>query len=173
MKSWKGLIYLAGLTFCSVFTIAIKNMLEGRPFIQWKRSPLCGLLDKSMYIDGLRTMPDLHASLLAYSFIYLFLPLIASGNIMDYTFLFIAMIVIMVFNAGTKIMLNCARIPDIIAGYIINCVGYGKKFTYKKSRTGDSLDDKAVFIDNIKLNQTIVREIFNIHILMFCIKVTN
>ena len=29
------------------------------------------------------------------------------------------------------------------AGFIINCVGYGEHFTYKKSRQGDSLADKA------------------------------
>jgi aminopeptidase-like protein len=38
---------------------------------------------------------------------------------------------------------NKNNLKNIIAGYIINCVGYGKEINYKKSRIGNSIADKA------------------------------
>jgi aminopeptidase-like protein len=38
---------------------------------------------------------------------------------------------------------NKKNIHNIIAGYVINCVGHGKEINYKKSRIGNSLADKA------------------------------
>ncbi len=48
-------------------------------------------------------------------------------------------------NIGAAAFLhyNKKNVKNIIAGYIINCVGNGKKFTYKKSRRGNSLADRA------------------------------
>ena len=48
-------------------------------------------------------------------------------------------------NIGAAAFLHYSKknIKNIIAGYIINCVGNGKKFTYKKSRRGNSLADRA------------------------------
>ena len=49
-------------------------------------------------------------------------------------------------NIGAAAFLHYSKkkVNRIISGYIINCVGHGKKFTYKKSRKGDSLSDLAV-----------------------------
>jgi aminopeptidase-like protein len=48
-------------------------------------------------------------------------------------------------NIGSAAFLHNSKrnIKNIIAGFIINCVGNGKKFTYKKSRRGNSLADRA------------------------------
>jgi aminopeptidase-like protein len=48
-------------------------------------------------------------------------------------------------NIGSAAFLHNSKkkVKNIIAGYIINCVGNGKKFTYKKSRIGNSLADNA------------------------------
>ena len=48
-------------------------------------------------------------------------------------------------NIGAAAFLHYSKkkVNKIIAGYIINCVGYGEKFTYKKSRKGNSLSDQA------------------------------
>lgn len=48
-------------------------------------------------------------------------------------------------NIGSAAFLhrNKKKLKDIIAGYIINCVGSGKEITYKKSRLSNSLSDKA------------------------------
>tara|TARA_Y100000591_G_C21824741_1_gene695938 strand:- start:17 stop:1351 length:1335 start_codon:yes stop_codon:yes gene_type:complete len=48
-------------------------------------------------------------------------------------------------NIGAAAFLhyNKKNVKNIIAGYIITCVGNGKKFTYKKSRRGNSLADRA------------------------------
>lgn len=35
------------------------------------------------------------------------------------------------------------KIKNIVGGYVINCVGAGKEFIYKKSRQGNSLSDKV------------------------------
>ena len=55
-------------------------------------------------------------------------------------------------NIGSAAFLHNSKkkIKNIKAGYIINCVGYGKIYTYKKSRQGDSLSDRAV--ENVLLN---------------------
>ncbi len=49
-------------------------------------------------------------------------------------------------NIGAAAFLQNSKkkIKNIIAGYIINCVGVGKEFTYKRSRIGNSLADKSV-----------------------------
>lgn len=48
-------------------------------------------------------------------------------------------------NIGSAAFLhyNKRNVKNIVAGYIINCVGYGKEFNYKKSRLGNSLADLA------------------------------
>jgi len=48
-------------------------------------------------------------------------------------------------NIGAAAYLHYSKnkVKNIIAGYIINCVGNGKKYTFKKSRQGNSLADKA------------------------------
>ncbi len=49
-------------------------------------------------------------------------------------------------NIGAAAFLHNSRknIKNIIAGYVINCVGHGEEFTYKKSRRDNSLADLAV-----------------------------
>tara|TARA_B100000795_G_scaffold65500_1_gene44546 strand:- start:7910 stop:9241 length:1332 start_codon:yes stop_codon:yes gene_type:complete len=48
-------------------------------------------------------------------------------------------------NIGSAAFLHYSKkkVKDIIAGFVINCVGYGKEFTYKKSRRGNSISDLA------------------------------
>lgn len=48
-------------------------------------------------------------------------------------------------NIGSAAFLhfNKKKVKNIIAGYVINCVGYGKEFNYKKSRAGNTLSDQA------------------------------
>ena len=55
-------------------------------------------------------------------------------------------------NIGAASFLHFSKkkIKNIIAGYIINCVGYGKEFNYKKSRLGNTLADQAV--ENVLVN---------------------
>ena len=50
------------------------------------------------------------------------------------------------------------KVKNIVAGYIINCVGNGKKFTYKKSRRGNSLADRAALnvLKNIKYKLDVI-----------------
>ena len=58
-------------------------------------------------------------------------------------------------NIGAAAFLHYSKkkINNIAAGYIINCVGNGKKFTYKKSRIGDSLADNAA-LNVLKYSKT-------------------
>ena len=57
-------------------------------------------------------------------------------------------------NIGAAAFLhkNKNNVKNIIAGYIINCVGYGNEINYKKSRIGNSLADNAALnvIENSK-----------------------
>ena len=48
-------------------------------------------------------------------------------------------------NIGSAAFLHYSKkkVKNIIAGFVINCVGYGKEFTYKKSRRGNSISDLA------------------------------
>ena len=46
-------------------------------------------------------------------------------------------------GAATFLHYNKKIVKNIVAGYIINCVGNGNIVTYKKSRIGNSLADKA------------------------------
>lgn len=48
-------------------------------------------------------------------------------------------------NIGSAAFLHNSKksVKNIIAGYIINCVGHGEEFTYKRSRQGNSLADLA------------------------------
>jgi aminopeptidase-like protein len=48
-------------------------------------------------------------------------------------------------NIGSAAFLhkNKNNVKNIIAGYVINCVGYGNEFNYKKSRNGNTIADNA------------------------------
>ncbi len=48
-------------------------------------------------------------------------------------------------NIGAASFLHYSKknVKNIVAGYIINCVGHGKNYTFKKSRKGNSLADNA------------------------------
>tara|TARA_B100000795_G_scaffold258415_1_gene232470 strand:+ start:761 stop:2083 length:1323 start_codon:yes stop_codon:yes gene_type:complete len=46
-------------------------------------------------------------------------------------------------GAATFLHYNKKKIKNIKAGYILNCLGHGKIVTFKKSRIGNSLADKA------------------------------
>ena len=63
-------------------------------------------------------------------------------------------------NIGSAAFLHNSKksIKNIIAGYIINCVGHGEEFTYKKSRQGNSLADLAALnvIKNSNYNSKVV-----------------
>lgn len=47
---------------------------------------------------------------------------------------------------------------NIVAGYVINCVGFGKKYYYKKTRNGKTLSDRVVleFLNNQKDKHEII-----------------
>lgn len=55
-------------------------------------------------------------------------------------------------NIGSAAFLHYSKkkVKNIFAGYIINCVGNGKIYSYKKSRIGNSISDQAV--ENVILN---------------------
>lgn len=61
-------------------------------------------------------------------------------------------------GAATFLHYNKKKVKNISAGYIINCVGNGKIVTYKKSRKGNSLADKAAInvIKSLKKDYKIV-----------------
>ena len=63
-------------------------------------------------------------------------------------------------NIGAAAFLHYSKnkVKNIVAGYIINCVGNGKKFTYKKSRRGNSLADRAALnvLKNIKYKLDVI-----------------
>ena len=56
-------------------------------------------------------------------------------------------------NIGSAAFLHKSKskLKNIVAGYIVNCLGYGKIFTLKKSRIGNTLSDKAAI--NVIVNE--------------------
>ena len=58
-------------------------------------------------------------------------------------------------NIGSAAFLHYSKkkVKNVIAGFVINCVGYGKEFTYKKSRKGNSISDLAA--ENVLKNSKI------------------
>ena len=64
-------------------------------------------------------------------------------------------------NIGAAAFLHYSKkkVKNIIAGYIINCVGNGKKFTYKKSRQENSLADRAAL--NVLKNSSFKLDVVN------------
>jgi len=61
-------------------------------------------------------------------------------------------------GAATFLHYNKKKVKNIVAGYIINCVGNGDIVTYKKSRDGNTLADKAALnvINSLKHKKKIV-----------------
>ncbi len=63
-------------------------------------------------------------------------------------------------NIGSAAFLHYSKkkVKNIVAGYIVQCVGHGKKITYKKSRLGNSLADKAALnvLKNSEYNLDVV-----------------
>ena len=46
-------------------------------------------------------------------------------------------------GAAAFLQRNKKNVKNIVAGYVINCVGHGNEINYKKSRIGNSLSDRA------------------------------
>lgn len=84
---------------------------------------------------------------LAWSILYKIIKATAPHNY-SYRFLIIPE------NIGSATYLHYSKkkVKNIIAGYIVQCLGHGKQVTYKKSRLGNSLADKAAIniLNNIK-----------------------
>ena len=61
-------------------------------------------------------------------------------------------------GAATFLHYNKKKVKNIVAGYIINCVGNGDIVTYKKSRDGNTLADKAALnvINSLKQKKKVV-----------------
>ena len=63
-------------------------------------------------------------------------------------------------NIGAAAFLHNSKkkVKNIIAGYILTCLGYGEEYTYKKSRRGDTVTDKAALnvLKNSKKKHKIV-----------------
>ena len=119
-RNFKGLIYLAGLVITAFISESLKGMVE--PNKLWKpfeRSPLCDLMDKSIYVDGLRALPDLHATLLAYTWTYLFLPIMMKDKTTDYLYLIITVTGLLIGNAILRFFSKCCAPKDLIAGWIV------------------------------------------------------
>jgi membrane-associated phospholipid phosphatase len=118
-QNFKGLIYLAGLMLTAGLSVAIKGMMPSKPWFPEERSPLCSLLDNSIRIDGLKSTPDLHSTLLMFTFIYLALPLLIRGTYSEYLPLIITMVIVVAMNAMIKKKLKCTKLSDIIVGWFV------------------------------------------------------
>ena len=118
-KNFKGLIYLAGLMLTAGLSVAIKGMMPAKPWFPEERLPLCSLIDNSIKIDGLKSNPDLHSTLLSFTFIYLILPLLISGDYSDHLPLIITMSIVVAMNAIIKKKLRCTKLSDIIVGWFV------------------------------------------------------
>lgn len=124
----KGLIYLAGLGINIVLTQAIKKQSQPRDNDPY-RSSVCNLFDDSMQQTGLRTMPDLHASMLGFSLAYTLLPIFQQPSIIKRYWIFIiVMLVALIGSAYVKVALGCSLVKDIISGWIFGILIGGTFF---------------------------------------------
>lgn len=114
----KGLVYLAGLVIIVGLSTLMKGMTAPRNN-DLTYSPSCYVLDiGSISIDGLRTLPDLHSSIMSFTVAYLLFP-VAVGGLKEHLPASIGLLAYLVLNVFSRKWNKCVQWVDIAAGVIL------------------------------------------------------
>jgi mannose/fructose/N-acetylgalactosamine-specific phosphotransferase system component IIC len=115
----KGFIYLAGVLIATIINILLLNIIrsESKP----SRSPICDLVNFNIFnIGGTFDNPSLSISFIAFTMVYLLLPMIYNKqmNWIVLVFLFLLYFV----DAFTSVTNECTQIPGIFVGTITGVI---------------------------------------------------
>ena len=114
----KGLVYLAGLVIIAGLSSLIKAMTAPRNN-DLTYSPSCYVLDiGSISIDGLRTLPCFHSSIMSFTVAYLLYP-VAIGGLKEYLPASIGLLAYLTLNVFSRKWNKCVQWVDVIAGLIL------------------------------------------------------
>jgi len=116
----KGLIYLLGIIIAFVFTIMFQSIIRYNPAALGKPvSTLCKIFALPNPIGGYSS-PSFNSVMIAFTFIYLFIPM-QDNNVVNYP-LIICIFIIFVIDAFTRIKGNCTNGQGIILGAVFGLI---------------------------------------------------
>ena len=121
----KGFIYIVGLLMCYIITIPLQNVMnirlvENPSFVNYPKnneslnnmnpqSPLCYLFNfrENSLFSGLLSVPSFNSVIIAYTLVYVLLPMISNG-VINYAFIF-CMIIFLVMDAFSRVKNYCTN----------------------------------------------------------------
>ena len=145
----KGGVYLGGVLIMLVIGILLKKLFNKSPPDEFTHEN-CTIFD-IRNIDLLnKSTPDLHSMFLAFTTLYLILPMIHHEAQVN-PYLLIVMSIFVIGNAITRIKKKCNNIIDIVSGILIGG-GFGTAWFYIFWATNNH---KLLFIDSLVSNKVI------------------
>tara|TARA_R110002072_G_scaffold256433_1_gene415250 strand:- start:708 stop:1337 length:630 start_codon:yes stop_codon:yes gene_type:complete len=111
----KGFIYLAGVLIATIINILLLNIIRSQS--DPNRSPICNILEVNIFASGgTFDNPNLSSSFIAFTGVYLLLPMIYNKQMNWMVILFI--IILFIIDIFTKITNGCTQLPGIFTGTI-------------------------------------------------------
>tara|TARA_B100000424_G_C22944042_1_gene502363 strand:- start:3791 stop:4405 length:615 start_codon:yes stop_codon:yes gene_type:complete len=133
----KGLIYLLGIILSFVFTIMLQSIIRYNPAALGKEvSTLCKIFALPNPIGGYSS-PSFNSVMIAFTFIYLFIPM-DSNNVVNYPLL-ICILGIFIIDAFTRMKGNCTNAQGIILGGVLGLILGAIWYNILKITGNDSL----------------------------------
>lgn len=137
----KGFIYLAGLFLCYVITIPLQNVMNIRLIENPNftnnvstnnnfnmarnsnpQSPLCYLFNfrENALFSGLLSVPSFNSVIIAYTLVYILLPMI-SNNSINYAFIF-CMVIFLIMDAYSRVKNFCTNPAGVVFGILLGAI---------------------------------------------------
>jgi len=114
----KGVVYLGGVLVASLANVILARTFKVKPPDPLKQ-PSCNIFDFPFDISEY-VVPQLNSNILAFTFVYLLLPMI---YISDLNFAFILfMLCLLILDGVTRIMSSCTTPVGVIAGAVFGAI---------------------------------------------------
>tara|TARA_Y100000389_G_scaffold38744_1_gene33127 strand:+ start:17863 stop:18492 length:630 start_codon:yes stop_codon:yes gene_type:complete len=141
----KGFIYLAGVLIATIINILLLNIIRSQS--DPNRSPICDLIAFNVFAPGgTFDNPNLSSSFIAFTAVYLLLPMIYNKQMNWMVVLFV--IILFIIDVFTKTTNGCTQLPGIFTGAITGIIFGTLWYTLLQSTGNQKLTYFNDFITN-------------------------
>ena len=163
----KGFVYVFGLMLCYIVSIPLQNVMNVKlikdpnsmqnvktetelyeSMDMNPQSPLCYLFNfqENALYDGLLSVPSFNSSILAFTFIYIVIPML-ENNTVNFAFIF-SMILFIIMDSYARVKNYCTNPIGVIFGLILGVVIGTIYYVIIKGTGNDVLLYNTDFISN-------------------------
>jgi hypothetical protein len=109
----KGMVYLAGVLITTVLSVIVLNVVKSEKFLD--ASPTCSLVNIPFMTQF--NSPSLNSVLIAFTFTYLLLPMMANKQ-MNYAIIG-TVIALFIIDGMTKVIHKCTSFGGVVLGMLV------------------------------------------------------